>query len=110
MSIEHERPQLPPAEKFKAGITARFDLWSSIIDDSEVAHDMKDKIIKSLAKLKDDGLTRWSSLDDAFYGTISSLATSTESCESWKKKDKAVAVLFKTLRDDLWDFHREITS
>ena len=104
MPIENERLFLPPEEKFTQGVSTRFELRNSIVNDSKVADDLKSAVRESLMNFRDGGLTKWQSLGDAFYSTIDRLLTQTK---SWKKKNEADMVLFETLRDDLWDFHRD---
>jgi hypothetical protein len=105
--MEHERPQLSPEDRFKQGIEARFETWRSVIAASGVDEKLRDAIMERVSAFREDGLTKWRSLDDAIYGTINQLLTLTN---AWRDKGSAAAVLFETLRDDLWDFHKEVTN
>ena len=107
MPIESEQSYLPPEQKFERDITTRFDLWTSIVDDSGVSDDLKREIKEALTNLKDKGLKSWKSLEDAFYGTVNKILTLTE---AWRKKDDEATTVFETLRDDIWDFYKEISN
>lgn len=91
-------------DAFRRQIEGRYQLWETIIDDSGVHGETKEKMRRALSDFKQDTSKKWTSLDDAFYGTISSILTITNQDED-KNEGKA---LFENIRDDMWALFEEI--
>lgn len=104
--MERERILYSDEERFKQAIDERNKLWISIIDDSEVNNITKNKIKQLLLELKNDPHKKWGSLDNAVYGTISSMLTIVNQDD---KKSEAKA-LFENIRDDIWALFKEIKN
>jgi len=103
--LEDQESRPPsPKEKFNQQAPERFELWSSIVDDSEIEDEVKEEIKNALTKFRDKAFNAWDSLDDAVYYTISHLLAISKKS---KKKDEARAV-FENVRDDLWAFWKEV--
>ena len=93
-------------EKFKKQIDERFDLWISIVVDSALSEQAKEKIKRNLSDFKDGAFKNWPSLADAFRGILFSILSITERDDN---KNEA-SILFEDLRDDIWSLYKEIQS
>ena len=102
--MEREPTYLSTEQKFSKLINARFDLWVSIVDDSEVDEKTKKEIKEKLSCFREGALTKWSNIDDAFYYTISSILTIIER----DKMREGARALFENIRDDIWALFKEI--
>ena len=91
-------------DNFKQRIDEKLDLWISIVNDSMVENQTKERIREILLNFKNNGLKNSSNLDNAFYDTISSILTITK-----KEPNKSeAAALFENIRDDIWLFFDEL--
>ena len=102
--MERESKYISPVELFNRQIDERFNLWTSIIDDSKVKPETKNEIKKLLSYFKENACTKWDSLDGAVYGTISGILTITEK----EKNNEEANALFENIHDDMWSFYKEI--
>ncbi len=102
-----KKPNLYSAEdKFKRLIQARFNLWVSLIYDADLKEEIKTEIKNRLLEFKDGAFKNWDNLEDAVYGTISSILTITES-DNNKNEAKT---LFTNIKDDIWALFKEIKN
>lgn len=106
LNMEKEPIYLYPDQKFSKLINEKFDLWTSVIDDSDVSAETKTNLKRDLNHFQNDAHTSWQTLDDAFYFTISTILTTSKKD---KNKDEARA-LFENLRDDIWSLFKEIKN
>lgn len=91
-------------ENFMQSVGSRFPLWEEVVRNSNLSQEGKEEVIQVLVKFRDDALISWERLDDAFYNTINRLLIITDK-ETDQKEAKAV---FENIRDDIWDFFREL--
>jgi len=106
--MEKEPVPYSVEDKFKQQIGKRFNLWTSIIEESGVSQETKNEIIKILSDFRDNAFdtNRWQDVGDAFYGVITLMLTATEHDDN-----KAEAkVLFHNIRDDVWALFKEIKN
>ena len=98
-------PELPPQPEisFTDRVKERLPLWQTIVAESSIADDVKEKITAALERLASGA---YQSVDDAIYYTIDQLVQICQNTSA-DKADREKTAVFQNLREDLWALHKE---
>lgn len=99
--MEKENKYIPKEAGFENKINERLELWATLIDESNLNKETKELLKNRLVMLKEYKKHYWE-LGNAFYNTVVNLRNATD------KKGEEADMLFKNLRDDIWDLFDEI--
>ena len=91
-------------------LSERIKLWESIVNDSNIPEDVKnnflDVIRERLAKKRLPG----ESISDWIYYSINMLLIVAENAKKKGLSENDIMPVFTNLRDDIWQFYKEINK
>ena len=96
---------------FNEILAEKVKLWESIIRDSNFSDGIKDKFLSVISKRFGKSIPTNESIDDWIYFSISQLLVVVDTVareEGMARGD--LMSLFENLRDDIWQFYKEINK
>ena len=95
---------------FEENLHGRIKLWESIVNDSNLAEDVKGSFLAVIRGRLAERKLIGESTGDWIYFSISMLLNVVEKAKNKGLSENDIMPVFVNLRDDIWDFYKEINN